>query len=133
MSSFFYLRVIFLAQYNFADSKKVCTFAVGNILLRVMSTPQITQTIAEYFKTQPVLKAWLFGSFARGEETENSDIDLLVDLDHSQAVGLRFFGMWRELEQLLGRNVDLVTENGLADYARESVDRDKIMVYERAR
>ena len=34
-----------------------------------MSTQDIKTTIAEYFKTQPVLKAWLFGSFARGEET----------------------------------------------------------------
>ena len=36
----------------------------------------MTQQIAEYFKTQPVLKAWLFCSFARGEETETSDVDI---------------------------------------------------------
>ena len=33
------------------------------------------------FKTQPVLKAWIFGSYARGEETENSDVDILVSFD----------------------------------------------------
>ena len=38
----------------------------------------IAGTVAEYFKTQPVKKAWLFGSFARGEETHASDIDILV-------------------------------------------------------
>ena len=38
-----------------------------------MNTQQMTQQIAEYFKTQPVLKAWLFGSFARGEQREDSD------------------------------------------------------------
>lgn len=97
-----------------------------------MSSTDIKLSLAEYFKRQPVNKAWLFGSFARGEETEKSDIDLLVDLDHTQPVGLRFFGMWSELEHLLGRKVDLVTESGLADYARESVNRDKIIVYERA-
>lgn len=43
----------------------------------VMST-EMLETIREYFKTQPVLKAWLFGSFARGEETEDSDVDILV-------------------------------------------------------
>ena len=42
---------------------------------------EINQLISEYFKTQPVLKAWLFGSFARGEETPLSDIDILVVLD----------------------------------------------------
>ncbi|MCR5238663.1 MAG: nucleotidyltransferase domain-containing protein [Prevotella sp.] len=38
----------------------------------------MTQLIADYFKTQPVLKAWLFGSFSRGEEREDSDVDLLI-------------------------------------------------------
>ena len=96
-----------------------------------MGSDDIRTSLSDYFRHQPVKRAWLFGSYARGEETENSDIDLLVDLDETQAVGLRFFGMWRELEQLLGKNIDLVTENSLADYAREGVDRDKIMVYER--
>lgn len=44
-----------------------------------MSTQDIKTIIAEYFKTQPVLKAWLFGSFARGEETPDSDVDILVE------------------------------------------------------
>lgn len=48
-----------------------------------MSTQMMTRVIAEYFKTQPVLKAWLFGSFARGEETENSDVDILFVPDRS--------------------------------------------------
>lgn len=42
------------------------------------TTQIITKMIAEYFKTQPIMKAWLFGSFARGEETPESDVDLLV-------------------------------------------------------
>ena len=98
-----------------------------------MSTQKaIRKTIADYYKTQPVLKAWLFGSFARGEETPLSDVDIIVLLDDSQPVGLKFFGMWNDLEQLLDRTVDLVTEGSLADFARESVDRDKILIYERA-
>ena len=92
----------------------------------------MTKLIADYFKTQPVVKAWLFGSFARGEDTPLSDVDLLVILDHSQPIGLKFFGMWNDLEQLLDRPVDLVTEGSLADFAVESVERDKILIYERA-
>ena len=53
-----------------------------------MSTKVMQQRIADYFKTQPVLKAWIFGSFARGEETPLSDVDILVVLDHSQPIGL---------------------------------------------
>ena len=97
-----------------------------------MSKEMMKEMIADYFKTQPVLKAWLFGSFARGEETPLSDIDILVLLDHSQPIGLKFFGMWNDLENLLDRSVDLVTEGSLATFARESVERDKILIYERA-
>lgn len=97
-----------------------------------MSTQDIKTTIAEYFKTQPVLKAWLFGSFARGEETPDSDVDILVVLDNSKPVGMRFFGMFEDLRELLGRDVDLVTERSLAQFARESVDHDRQLIYERA-
>ena len=96
-----------------------------------MSTEVMTQKIAEYFKTQPVLKAWLFGSYSRGEERPDSDVDILVALDYSQPVGLRFFGMYEDLKALLGRNVDLVSERTLAPFARNSVDQDKKLVYER--
>ena len=92
----------------------------------------MSNAIANYFKTQPVLKAWLFGSFARGEETPISDVDILVVLDNSKPIGFKFFGMWNDLEELLDRSVDLVTEGSLADFARESVERDKILIYERA-
>ena len=97
----------------------------------LMSTQAMQQTIADYFKTQPVLKVWLFGSYARGEATPMSDVDLLVQPDYSQLDGFGFFGMWGDLERLLGRSVDLVTEAGLASYTRESVERDKQLIYER--
>lgn len=48
-----------------------------------MSTEIMKKIIADYFKTQPVLKAWLFGSFARGEETPRSDVDILFVPDYS--------------------------------------------------
>lgn len=96
-----------------------------------MNKTAVNKIIADYFKTQPVLKAWIFGSFARGEETPNSDIDILVLLDYSKLDGLGFFGMWGDLERLLGRPVDLVTDAGLAPYIRESVERDKKLIYER--
>ena len=44
----------------------------------MMTTGMMTKTIAEYFKTQPVLKAWLFGSFSRNEQTPDSDVDIIV-------------------------------------------------------
>ena len=91
----------------------------------------MTDLIADYFKTKPVLKAWLFGSYSRGEERPDSDVVILVMLDHSQPIGLEFFGMYEDLKDLLGRNVDLVTERSLAPFARESVERDRKLIYER--
>jgi predicted nucleotidyltransferase len=97
-----------------------------------MSQQAITHLLAEYFKTQPVLKAWLFGSFSRGEQKEDSDVDILIVLDPNQPIGLRFFGMWGDLERLLNRKVDLVTEGNLEPFAHESFNRDKILIHERA-
>lgn len=91
----------------------------------------MTKTIAEYFKTQPVLRAWLFGSFSRGEERPDSDVDILVALDRSKPIGLKFFGIWGDLERMLGRQVDLVSEGTLMPYAAETANRDKILIYER--
>ena len=96
-----------------------------------MSTQAMTQQIAEYFKTQPVLKVWLFGSFARGEETKDSDIDLLVKFDHSKAIGLFAYArMHRELEERIGRKIDLVEEGTLRPAAWQTADRDKKIIYE---
>lgn len=99
-----------------------------------MSTEMMTKTIAEYFKTQPVLKAWLFGSYARGEETPQSDVDILFIPDKSQHFSLfTMGGMYEDLKELLGKEVDLITEGGLMPFARESADRDKILIYERGK
>ena len=97
-----------------------------------METERLLELIAAYFTTQPVLKAWLFGSYARGEQRADSDVDILVALDKSQPIGLKFFGMWNDLEELLGRNVDLVSEGTLLPFAQETAERDKILIYERA-
>lgn len=97
-----------------------------------MDLATMKQVIADYFKTQPIIKAWLFGSWARGEETPLSDVDLLVVLDHSQPIGLKFFGMWNDLERLLNRSVDLVEDGALEDFAKNSVEHDKLLIYERA-
>ena len=98
-----------------------------------MNTQQMIQQIAEYFKTQPVLKAWLFGSYSRGEQREDSDVDLLILPDKSQHFSLfTLSGMYEDLRDLLGREVDLITEGGLLPFARETAEHDKILIYERA-
>ena len=93
----------------------------------------MTKLIAEYFKTQPVLKAWIFGSFSRGEEHENSDVDILVVYDRSQPIGLfKIASMNVDLEDILGRQVDLVEEKSLFPWVIDSVMKDRQLIYERA-
>ena len=99
-----------------------------------MSTKVMQEKIADYFRTQPVLKAWLFGSYARGEETPQSDVDILFIPDRSQHFSLfTMGGMYEDLKELLGKEVDLITDGGLMPFARESADRDKILIYERGK
>lgn len=97
-----------------------------------MGDKDMIRQLADYFKTQPVLKAWLFGSYSRGEQHESSDVDILVTLDYGQHIGLRFFGMYEDLKAMLGRDVDLVSDQTVAPFARASIDHDKILIYERA-
>ncbi len=93
----------------------------------------MTEKIAEYFKTQPVLKAWLFGSFARGEDTPDSDVDILVEFDHSSPIGLFAYArMHRELEEHLRRKVDLVEEGSLRPAVLNHALRDMKIIYERS-
>ena len=93
----------------------------------------IIPKIREYLATQPITRAWLFGSFSRGEETENSDVDILVDFDKDARIGLfKYAGIYGDLKELLGREVDLVQNGALKAFAVESAEQDKILIYERA-
>ena len=97
-----------------------------------MSTQAMTKIIADYFKTQPVVKAWLFGSFARGEETPESDVDILVQYDDTARISLLTIShMMGELERSTGRRVDLIEDGCLLPFAVESANRDKKLIYER--
>lgn len=93
---------------------------------------KISHSIKEYFKTQPIEKAWVFGSFSRGEERADSDVDILVSLVPGTRLGLKFFAMNLALEQLLNRPVDLVIEGDLMPFAENTVNQEKVLVYARA-
>ncbi len=92
---------------------------------------QMLQTIRDYFATQPVQRAWLFGSYARGEEHEDSDVDILVDFDDNVSL-LGHVRIMYGLEDQLGRKVDLVTNGTLLPFAEKTANHDKKLIYERA-
>lgn len=86
-----------------------------------------------YFQNQPVKRAYLFGSVARGEQTTDSDIDILVELDYEQGADFyQFLTMQEQLSSLLHRPVDLVSANGLSPFIEPIIDREKQLIYEKA-
>ena len=82
---------------------------------------------------KPVVRAWVFGSYSRGGETPQSDVDILVQYDNGSSMSLMDISrIMVELSAALGIKVDLVEDGRLLPFAVESANRDKILVYERA-
>ena len=92
---------------------------------------QHIKTIKHYFSGLPVKRAYLFGSYSRNEADENSDIDILVELDYSRHIGMQFFSYAEKLEELLKKKVDIVSSDGISKYVKPFVDKDKVLIYER--
>ena len=98
-----------------------------------MSFIEIQQIIAEYFKTQPILRAWVFGSYARGEETPLSDIDVLVEYEKEGISLLKHAAIICDLEKLIEKPIDLVQLKLLRPNVKERVIDDLKLIYEKSR
>lgn len=95
-------------------------------------TQKYLQKLQDFFSMQPIEKAWLFGSFARGEESPESDVDILVRYTPGTVLGLwGIYELIENLERLLGRRVDLVEEGTLFPRVAKQVDAEKLQIYER--
>ncbi len=75
-----------------------------------------------------VTKIGIFGSFARGEQTRKSDVDVLVDFAEGHATLKNFVGLADLLETLFKRKVDLITVEGVDKYIREKIEAEVIWV-----
>lgn len=94
-------------------------------------TEQQRQIISGFFADKPVKKAYVFGSYARGDANEKSDIDLLIDWDYSQHIGWGYVSAWRELKEKLNKEVDFVSLKWIDPALEEVINRDKQLIYER--
>ena len=94
-------------------------------------TQSLLNKLKDFFSTQPVEKVWLFGSFARGEESAESDVDLLVEFTPQTKIGLLYFRMIADLEEICGRAVDLMERTMLHPSAERSVASEKVLIYMR--
>ena len=92
----------------------------------------ISTKLQSFFPAYPIEKAWLFGSYARGEETDKSDIDILVKFDTNAEISLfDYVRIMNKMEKLLHKKIDLVSDGGIMSFAKEYIDNDKILIYER--
>ena len=92
----------------------------------------IFQKISNYFANQPIEKAWVFGSFARGEQTRKSDLDILVSFTVGSKINLfNYIHIVNDLKQITGKKIDLVEDGQLKSFARASAEQDKVLIYER--
>ena len=90
--------------------------------------------VAEKYRLAAV---YLFGSYARGDATAESDVDLLVDLSGSTAHGMLLGGLYSDLEEALEAKIDLVTVASLRTpttrrsqlHFREAVAKERMMIY----
>lgn len=99
--------------------------------LKLITIPVIKQKILEYFKDKPVTKVYLFGSYADGRATSKSDIDILVELDYTKNIGLRFYRWIDELENIFRKKVDMETLDFAPLYFINNVKKQMILLYER--
>jgi uncharacterized protein len=78
------------------------------------------EAILELARSYGARNVRVFGSVARGEAGAESDIDLLVEVEKGTTL-LDVVALWQDLEELLGRRVDLLTEGGLSPYLRDAI------------
>ena len=96
---------------------------------------ELTEKIRPIAESYNIDKVYLFGSYARGEAIEESDIDLIVNAEKLK--GLKFFGFYEDLKEAFQKKVDLITEeqinrsrnNPLYQRFIEELETDRKVIY----
>jgi len=94
---------------------------------------KIENTIKDYFKREGhIKKAWLFGSFSRGETDYKSDIDLMIEVPGNSKFSLFDLSeIQYQLEKLVNMKVDIVMKEGIKPHIMERIKSDLQLIYER--
>jgi hypothetical protein len=87
---------------------------------------ELKPKIIEILKKNKIKKAGIFGSYVRGEQKKNSDIDILIE--PTKGMGLEFVGVKLELEDELGRKIDLVTYKGIHPLIKKKILKEEVRI-----
>jgi len=93
---------------------------------------EIKDTLTPIFKANPIDKAILFGSYAKGTARPNSDIDILID-SGGKLDGIDFYGVWGDVADALNIDVDLLDRGELIDGGRvqQEINTTGVVIYEK--
>lgn len=94
----------------------------------ILEIKDIQNTVSKYGSIYGAERIYLFGSYARGEATENSDIDLRVDKGTIRGISLG--GLLEDIQASLEKKVDLLTTNSLPTDFLEEIKREEVLLYE---
>ena len=92
------------------------------------SIPELRRIVGKLASQYGAERVWLFGSYARGDMTADSDIDLRIDKGSIR--GLELAGLLCDLEDALGTSVDLIPTGGLDPKFLSAIQNDEVLLYE---
>ena len=100
----------------------------------ILTLPELQSLLTPIFKKYQVKRAFLFGSYARGEATPESDVDIRVEKGDNDCLKslIQSTGMWQDLTETIGKEVDLLTCLPSKKYDRPFYDnilRDEVLIY----
>lgn len=100
----------------------------SDIIINSMSRKDIVEKIIQFLSKEGAKKISIFGSFARGEENPESDIDIIVQFSQPKGL-LEIVGLEQELSELIGRKVELLTEKSISPYILEKIKSEEVIIF----
>ena len=95
----------------------------------MLTIQQIQDTVTDYFKDKPVKSVYLFGSYARGEAKEESDVDLGIIMEDTKMSLWKFAGLALGLEEKMNKKIDLVEIGLMHSWVKRSFENNKMEIY----
>lgn len=96
----------------------------------MLNIEKIQKEVVPIAQKYGIPRVYLFGSYARGEEKTDSDIDLKVDIQGTKIGLFELSGLRLDLKNRLGVSVDVVTEGGLYENVKNEISKDQVLIYE---
>jgi predicted nucleotidyltransferase len=104
------------------------TYSINKEKDKTISIAKVKKAVYPVLKIHGIKQAEIFGSLARGEQNRASDVDILVRL--GRPMGFEFVGMKRELEEKVGRSVDLVSYDGIHPLFKKDILKNRVKIYD---